>query len=113
MSDTLDHPCKATCSGWKQGYERGSLDASLQQAREITHVLDRADLSGIRHEIAYALYRQKLLNRAERDKIVHEFAVLRKEKEELLDLLREARDTILGSNEEWARELAERLKGAV
>jgi len=22
----LDHPCRDTCSGWKQGYERGAQD---------------------------------------------------------------------------------------
>lgn len=26
MSDKLDHPCKQTCSGWKQGFERGFGD---------------------------------------------------------------------------------------
>lgn len=25
--DSLDHPCKQTCSGWKQGRERGVADA--------------------------------------------------------------------------------------
>ncbi len=33
MSDGIfkagfDHPCKQTCSGWQQGYERGMADAS-------------------------------------------------------------------------------------
>lgn len=27
----LDHPCKGTCSGWKQGYERGAEDAHNQK----------------------------------------------------------------------------------
>lgn len=27
----LDHPCKGTCSGWKQGYERGAADAHNQK----------------------------------------------------------------------------------
>jgi hypothetical protein len=26
----LDHPCKQTCSGWKQGYERGAEDTRNQ-----------------------------------------------------------------------------------
>ena len=25
--DDLDHPCRQTCSGWKQGYERGKREA--------------------------------------------------------------------------------------
>ena len=28
----LDHPCKQTCSGWQQGYERGM--AELEQENE-------------------------------------------------------------------------------
>ena len=65
MSDSLfkagfDHPCRETCSGWKQGYERGAdtiqtrysalLDASkklaeaLRQIRELT--LNRFDKTG-------------------------------------------------------------------
>lgn len=27
ISKPLDHPCKATCSGWKQGVERGYRQA--------------------------------------------------------------------------------------
>jgi len=25
----LDHPCRDTCSGWKQGYERGAQDLTV------------------------------------------------------------------------------------
>jgi predicted RNase H-like nuclease (RuvC/YqgF family) len=28
--DGLDHPCKETCSGWKQGKERGQLELAPQ-----------------------------------------------------------------------------------
>lgn len=35
MSD-LDHPCKGTCSGWKQGYEKGCADlADANEALEL------------------------------------------------------------------------------
>lgn len=32
----LDHPCRDTCSGWKQGYERGQQDhaATIAKLRE-------------------------------------------------------------------------------
>lgn len=37
--ENLDHPCKETCSGWKQGYEKGlkqkiEYDASRERAIE-------------------------------------------------------------------------------
>lgn len=28
MENNLDHPCKQSCSGWKQGYEKGFKKAS-------------------------------------------------------------------------------------
>lgn len=33
----LDHPCKQTCSGWKQGYERGvqEMQSKLDQAEKV------------------------------------------------------------------------------
>lgn len=30
----LDHPCKNTCSGWKQGYERGKQEHSALLAEK-------------------------------------------------------------------------------
>lgn len=35
----LDHPCKQTCSGWKQGYERG-VEFERAQAAELAKVLE-------------------------------------------------------------------------
>lgn len=34
--DDFDHPCRNSCSGWKQGYDRGRLDMKerLQIATE-------------------------------------------------------------------------------
>lgn len=26
MSNKLDHPCRETCSGWQQGYDRGASE---------------------------------------------------------------------------------------
>ena len=28
MDAGFDHPCKQTCSGWKQGYERGKIEGT-------------------------------------------------------------------------------------
>ena len=48
----LDHPCKQTCSGWKQGYERGmsqasmeveALKAQIKEANEIIMKLEPRD----------------------------------------------------------------------
>lgn len=33
--DFLDHPCKLTCSGWKQGKERGETDLLLDIRRQL------------------------------------------------------------------------------
>jgi hypothetical protein len=40
MSDkhNLDHPCRDTCSGWKQGYEKGRSEAFLDN--EAMEILD-------------------------------------------------------------------------
>jgi len=37
MKPDLDHPCKLTCSGWQQGYDRGcaDYDAKLRIAVDI------------------------------------------------------------------------------
>jgi hypothetical protein len=32
MSQGFDHPCRETCSGWKQGYERGQFDLRVELA---------------------------------------------------------------------------------
>jgi len=42
LSD-LDHPCKDTCSGWKQGYERGLTISRLKEIRiyELESLLKR------------------------------------------------------------------------
>lgn len=29
----LDHPCKQTCSGWQQGFERGAAKVEALEAR--------------------------------------------------------------------------------
>lgn len=35
VSDTkLDHPCKETCSGWKQGYEAGVAASSVKVPKQ-------------------------------------------------------------------------------
>lgn len=34
----LDHPCRDTCSGWAQGYERG-LEAAETKIGKLEHVL--------------------------------------------------------------------------
>lgn len=34
MTMELDHPCKETCSGWKQGYERGAKVFHLALEKE-------------------------------------------------------------------------------
>lgn len=44
MTDTknkFDHPCRETCSGWKQGYERGMADANPcdTKSKEVTEDL--------------------------------------------------------------------------
>ena len=31
----LNHPCRATCSGWKQGYERGRAEAIEECIRQL------------------------------------------------------------------------------
>ena len=28
MEAGFDHPCRQTCSGWKQGFERGQMEAN-------------------------------------------------------------------------------------
>jgi DNA repair exonuclease SbcCD ATPase subunit len=44
-ADELDHPCRETCSGWKQGYERGKSEsmnpASQRQAYEALRFRDQ------------------------------------------------------------------------
>lgn len=34
----LDHPCRNTCSGWKQGYDKGKLSAE-KDAEELVQAL--------------------------------------------------------------------------
>ncbi len=31
MDKLFDHPCKQTCSGWRQGYDKGKLDLEQQR----------------------------------------------------------------------------------
>lgn len=40
--DKLDHPCKDTCSGWKQGYEKGqqSIELELKRANRRAEMLE-------------------------------------------------------------------------
>ena len=33
MSKELDHPCKQTCSGWQQGFEKGKAKAKQSEQR--------------------------------------------------------------------------------
>ncbi len=33
MEAGFDHPCKQTCSGWQQGFERGAFDLEACQKR--------------------------------------------------------------------------------
>lgn len=47
MSDPLfergfDHPCKQTCSGWQQGYERGRDDLQKQNDELVELVIEFA-----------------------------------------------------------------------
>lgn len=37
--EDLDHPCKQTCSGWKQGYENGVLFQLTQDQAEIRRLI--------------------------------------------------------------------------
>lgn len=41
---SLDHPCKQTCSGWKQGYDKGYKYALTQEAvvKELVHTMETA-----------------------------------------------------------------------
>ena len=42
----LDHPCRQTCSGWQQGYERGYLKGSSEQEEKIKRLRARIDNVG-------------------------------------------------------------------
>lgn len=42
--EELDHPCRDTCSGWKQGYERGSKDASTAHNDRVKILIDEVRL---------------------------------------------------------------------
>lgn len=54
----LDHPCRDTCSGWKQGYERGFEAACLREDDRVR--IDRLE-SAIAAESAKAeRYRRAL-----------------------------------------------------
>jgi hypothetical protein len=68
MSNELDHPCKATCSGYQQGYEAGAkeweekckrlLEAINKIEEQIFNVLTSNDLVSVyfaREIIAEAL----------------------------------------------------------
>lgn len=48
----FDHPCKQTCSGWRQGYEKGfaeclKLSHGLVEALESVVVEDQCDGCGL------------------------------------------------------------------
>ncbi len=36
MNEQLDHPCKASCSGWSQGY-----DAAMARANRLVEALEK------------------------------------------------------------------------
>lgn len=40
MTAPLDHPCKETCSGWKQGYDKGAaaLDTALKEVDDVKRI---------------------------------------------------------------------------
>lgn len=38
MSSELDHPCRQTCSGWKQGHERGVKDGMERAAKIVEQI---------------------------------------------------------------------------
>lgn len=40
LADMFDHPCKQTCSGWKQGYEKGYAAAELK-AQKLVSAIER------------------------------------------------------------------------
>lgn len=46
MEAGFDHPCKQTCSGWKQGYERGQYEQSAR---------DQKTIEGLLHKISWCL----------------------------------------------------------
>lgn len=33
LDELFDHPCKETCSGWKQGYDKGKLELQKENER--------------------------------------------------------------------------------
>jgi hypothetical protein len=37
LDEMFDHPCKQTCSGWKQGFEKGSRQTNM----EISNIEDK------------------------------------------------------------------------
>lgn len=41
MKNGFDHPCRGTCSGWQQGYERGQYEAKPNW-----HPIDLANKNG-------------------------------------------------------------------
>lgn len=40
INETLDHPCKGTCSGWQQGYDRGISHFKNSQNEVIKRIND-------------------------------------------------------------------------
>lgn len=41
MEKGFDHPCRQTCSGWQQGYNRGKLDAQ-KNSEGLVKALEKA-----------------------------------------------------------------------
>lgn len=48
----LDHPCKETCSGWKQGFERGVESMSGVSKQRIRFAEEIAELKTIIKEMS-------------------------------------------------------------
>lgn len=44
MKNNLDHPCKETCSGWKQGFESG-VDKWRALCQEMADTIDFVNAS--------------------------------------------------------------------
>lgn len=50
----FDHPCKETCSGWKQGYEKGKAELNKKQDKflesihnDLLHILRFLNANGV------------------------------------------------------------------
>jgi peptidoglycan hydrolase CwlO-like protein len=79
--DPFDHPCKETCSGWKQGYEKG-LKKAEEQISELTEHVARLEKTLYYERDRAGQVKEDMLNRqAQVKRLEEEISKLTNERE--------------------------------